>query len=96
MDKVDIPFLSVTELSRLMERKVVSPVEATEAYLDFKFNAYLTVCRNEALQAAREAEQAIVQGNYLGPMHGVPVRRLSHCRYHSGFRLPEREGNVRV
>ena len=79
MDKADIPFLSAADLSRLIERKAVSPVEATEAYLeriddlDFRFNAYLTVCREEALQAAREAEQAIAQGNYLGPMHGVPV-----------------------
>ena len=79
MEKLDIPFLSATELSRLIETKEVSPVEATEAYLDriddldFKFNAYLTVCRNEALQAAREAERAIVRGNYLGPMHGIPV-----------------------
>ena len=79
MDKTDIPFLSAAELSRLIESKEVSPVEATEAYLqridelDFKFNAYLTVCREEALQAAREAEKAIVQGNHLGPMHGVPV-----------------------
>ena len=54
-------------------------MEATEAYLeriddlDFKFNAYLTVCRREALQAAQEAEQAIVSGNYIGPMHGIPV-----------------------
>ena len=54
-------------------------MEATEAYLDrideidFKFNSYLTVCRKEALQAAREAEQAIAQGGYLGPMHGIPV-----------------------
>ena len=79
MDKADIPFLSATELSRLIERKEVSPVDATEAYLeriddlDFKFNSYLTVSRNEALQAARDAEQAIVQGNILGPMHGIPV-----------------------
>ena len=34
MDKVDIPFLSATELSRLLETKEVSPVEATEAYLE--------------------------------------------------------------
>ena len=79
MDKADIPFLSATELSRLIESKEVSPVEATEANLeriddlDFKFNSYLTVSRKEALQAAREAEQAIAQGNYLGPMHGIPV-----------------------
>ena len=79
MNKSDIPFLSTTELSRLIESKEISPVEATEAYLeriddlDFKFNAYLTVCRRQALQEAKEAESAIIQGNYLGPMHGIPV-----------------------
>ncbi len=79
MDKADIPFLSTTELSRLIESREVSPVEATEAYLeridrvDSKLNSYVTVCRNEALEAAREAEQAIAQGNYLGPMHGIPT-----------------------
>ena len=79
MDKKDIPFLSVAELSELIRQREVSPVEATEAYLDridslnFKFNSYLTVCRGEALQAARDAEQAIGHGNYLGPMHGIPV-----------------------
>ena len=79
MDKVDIPFLSATELSRLIEKKEVSPVEAVEAYLeridrvDGKLNSYVTVCREEALQAAREAEQAIARGNYIGPMHGIPT-----------------------
>jgi aspartyl-tRNA(Asn)/glutamyl-tRNA(Gln) amidotransferase subunit A len=79
MDKKDIPFLSTGELGRLIEGKQVSPVEATDAYLDriddldFKFNSYLTVCRKQALRAAKDAEQAIIQGNYLGPMHGIPV-----------------------
>ena len=79
MEKQDIPFLTVTELSRLIEAREVSPVEATEAYLDridgldFKYNAYLTVTRRDALHAAHEAEQAIGRGGYLGPMHGIPV-----------------------
>ncbi len=79
MNKADIPFLPVTELSALIKSKEVSPVEATEAYLDriddldFKFNSYLTVTRQGAMQAAAEAERSIVGGNYLGPMHGVPV-----------------------
>ena len=79
MIKTEIPFLSAADLSELIRKKDVSPVEATEAYLDridgldFKFNAYLTVCRKEALEAAREAEQAIARGDYIGPMHGIPV-----------------------
>ena len=79
MDRSDIPFLSATELSALIAKREVSPVEATESYLDriegldFKFNAYLTVLRRQALEAAREAEQSISRGSYLGPMHGIPV-----------------------
>ena len=79
MEKAEIPFLSASELSRLIASREVSPVEATEAYLDriddvdFRFNAYLTVSRELALQQAREAESAISRGDYLGPLHGVPV-----------------------
>ena len=79
MDQRDIPFLPVSELSRLIELREVSPVEVTQAYLDriddldFKFNAYLTVTRREAQEAARDAEQAIASGEYRGPMHGIPV-----------------------
>ena len=79
MNATELPFLSAGDLSRLIESKDVSPVEVTEAYLDrideldFKFNAFLTVTREQALQAAREAEREIADGNYRGPMHGVPV-----------------------
>ena len=79
MQQRDLPFLTVAQLSQLIESREVSPVEATEAYLDrideldFKFNAYLAVSRHEALEAAREAEQAIASGNYRGSMHGIPV-----------------------
>ena len=79
MDQHELPFLSVAELSRLIESREVSPVELTTAYLDriddldFKFNAFLTVSRREALEAAREAEQDISRGDYRGPMHGIPV-----------------------
>ena len=79
MDKQDIPFLTTAELSELIRTREVSPVEVTSAYLDridalnFKFNSYLTVCRIEAMAAAEEAERAIAAGDYLGPMHGIPV-----------------------
>ena len=75
----EIPFLSVAELGRLIRSREISPVEATEAYLeridriDGQVNSYITVCHEEARQAAREAEQAIASGQYRGPLHGVPV-----------------------
>ncbi len=79
MDKQDIPFLTTAELGERIRTREVSPVEATSVYLDridalnFKFNSYLTVSRREAMAAAEEAERAIAGGNYLGPMHGIPV-----------------------
>src|SRR5215510_7465040 len=78
MERVELPFLSVTELARQIEQKQISPVEVVEAYLerierlDPRLNAYLTVCHGEARQAAREAERAIARGQYRGPLHGVP------------------------
>jgi len=79
MSETGIVYKSVAELSRLIESKQVSPVEVAEAYLsridklDFKFNSYLTVCRQEVLEQALEAETAITKGKSLGPMHGIPV-----------------------
>ena len=78
MEKADLPFLSATELASLIERKDVSPVEATEAYLeriqrvDGKLNSYITVSGDHALAAARAAENEIAGGRYRGPMHGIP------------------------
>ena len=79
MDSTDIPFLPATELSALIKSRDVSPVQATEAYLDRigqidgKLNSYITVCREEAMAEARQAEQEISADNYRGPMHGLPV-----------------------
>ena len=79
MNKSDIPFLTATDLSQQIKARAVSPVEAVEAYLDRiealnpKLNSYITVLSDDALRAAKEAEQAIASGQYIGPMHGVPV-----------------------
>ena len=79
MDKSQIPFLSATELSGLIQSREVSPVEATQAYLerieavDGQLNSYITVCGDEALAEARRAEEDISAGRYAGPMHGIPV-----------------------
>ena len=79
MNKADIPYLTATELSERIKDREVSPVEAVEAYLDRieelnpKLNSYITVLADEAMEAARGAEEAIIAGRYIGPMHGIPV-----------------------
>ena len=79
MERSEIPFLSAAELARQIESRQVSPVEATEAYLeridqvDGQLNSYVTVLREQALQAARQAESEIAAGAYRGPLHGLPV-----------------------
>ena len=79
MNKSELPFLSASDLSQLIQSKEISPVEATEAYLDriesldHRFNSYLTVMREQALADAQQAEQDIASGRHKGPMQGVPV-----------------------
>ena len=79
MKTSELPFLSAGDLSRLIQSKEVSPVEATEAYLDrigsldHRFNSYLTVMREQALADAQQAAEEIASGQHKGPMHGVPV-----------------------
>jgi aspartyl-tRNA(Asn)/glutamyl-tRNA(Gln) amidotransferase subunit A len=74
----DLFFTSMTELSRMIATKAVSPVEVVRAHLDRiaaldpGLRAYITVCDEAALQAARAAETALMSGGVVGPLHGVP------------------------
>ena len=79
MDKKELPFLTASQLSNLIETKEISPVEATEAYLDRieevdpKLNSYITITWEQAFESARQAEQEIAAGKHRGPLHGVPM-----------------------
>ena len=79
MNKSELPFLSASELSALIQSSEISPVEATEAYLerieseDFRYNSFLTVMREQSLADAAKAGIEIASGKHRGPMHGVPV-----------------------
>lgn len=71
--------LSIAQASALLKRKRVSPVELTKACLarieqgQQKFNAFITVTADLALQQARTAEAEIQAGRWKGPLHGVPI-----------------------
>ncbi|CAM2151388.1 amidase [Pararobbsia alpina] len=66
-----------TALAELIRNKEVSPVEVMRAHLDRieavdpKINAIVAIA-DGALEAAKEAEAAVLAGERLGPLHGVP------------------------
>ena len=71
--------MSAGQLSKLVQSKEVSPVEIIDAHLtrieatEPVLNSYITLLPEEARAAARRAESDIQKGNYLGPLHGIPV-----------------------
>ena len=73
-----LAFTSATELAGLIRARKLSPVELTRAVLERierlnpTLNAFCTVTADAALAAARRAEQAVMSGDPLGPIHGVP------------------------
>ena len=70
---------SVSELSELIARREVSPVEVVGALLDRiaavndKVNAIATLQAETAMAEARAAEADIVNGRLRGPLHGIPI-----------------------
>ena len=68
----------MTELAGMIATKAVSPVEVVRAHLDRiaaldrDLRAYITVCDDAALTAARAAEAELMVGRPVGPLHGVP------------------------
>ena len=78
MNATDLCYTPATEIVRLIRSKALSPVEVTRAVLERidglnpTLNAYCTVTADTALETARAAEQAVMRGEALGPLHGVP------------------------
>jgi aspartyl-tRNA(Asn)/glutamyl-tRNA(Gln) amidotransferase subunit A len=73
-----IAFSSAAELADLIAKKGISPVELVNdaiARIEASqptVNAFITICAEEARAAAWEAEAAVMLGDPLPPLHGVP------------------------
>jgi len=78
--------LSATDLMALIHTRKISPVELVRTSLERAealnpaLNCFVTICGDQAMQQAREAEQAIMAGKPLGRLHGIPytVKDLVH------------------
>jgi len=70
-------YSDATRLAELIRNREISPVEVVQAHLDRieavnpKINAIVSVAEG-ALEAAKAAEAAVLAGEKLGPLHGVP------------------------
>ncbi|MEM6841610.1 MAG: amidase [Bacteroidota bacterium] len=73
-----LAFYSVLELASLLKNQKVTSTELTNLYLD-RIHRYddtllsvITVTEELALKQAQRADEEIQQGQYRGPLHGIP------------------------
>lgn len=75
----DLDFLTIAEVSALLAKKKLSPVELVEAALarmealNPRLNAFLTICAESAREEAKRAERELARGRRRGPLHGLPI-----------------------
>ena len=75
----NLAYSTAADLLNLIKTKQVSPVELVELFLqriddlDHYLNSYLLVTDDIALRQAKAAENAIMRGDDLGPLHGLPI-----------------------
>ena len=78
-DTAELATLTIRQLAGNLETGELSPVSLTAhmleriAQLNPRLHAFNTVTADQAMAQAARAEQDIAAGNYLGPLHGIPV-----------------------
>jgi len=93
----EFDYLSAGDIRRLVLRKEISPVEVTLRALEkaeatsSSLNAFFLLLPDAALEAARNAEDAVMKGAPCGLLHGVPFSAkdliaVGGARYASGSR----------
>ena len=75
----ELAYMSASDLALRIRRRDFSPVEVVDAFIarvdprNPSSNAFVYLGFDDARRRAREAEQAVMSGAALGPLHGVPV-----------------------
>jgi amidase/aspartyl-tRNA(Asn)/glutamyl-tRNA(Gln) amidotransferase subunit A len=82
---------SAATLAARIRRKEVSPVEVVDNAIDrieahnSKINALIIFGFDDARKAAKAAEAAIMRGDAVGPLHGVPIAMKDCFDYKAGW-----------
>ncbi len=75
----DFSYMAAHEIADLIQKRLVSPVDVMQATINrieernISLNAFVFTAFDEALLEAKKAEVAVMSGDYLGPLHGIPV-----------------------
>ena len=75
----ELCYQSATDLAMMIKRKDISSLELTQAFIDRieehdkKINAVVVRTFENALESAEKADNAVANGEELGPLHGVPM-----------------------
>src|SRR5208282_893397 len=91
MDK--IIFGTIAEIAAGIREKRFSPVEVVGAHLERvavlqpKLNAFVHLDADGALKQARAAEYAVMRGERVSPLHGVPLT-IKSCMDVAGWPVP--------
>jgi amidase/aspartyl-tRNA(Asn)/glutamyl-tRNA(Gln) amidotransferase subunit A len=89
---VEFAELDATDLVRLLRERQLSAVEVTRAAIQRielvnpLVNAVVTTTFNEALAAAADADERAKRGDWLGPLHGVPILIKDLFDFKAGIR----------
>ena len=81
----ELHWMELTELTRRIHAREISPVEATEAQLarigklDGQLKSYALLMAESARAEARAAESEIMRGEIRGPLHGAPIAVKDLC-----------------
>jgi len=93
-----LTFLPAVVMAEKIRSRKISAVELVDAHLaqidklNPKLNAFIQVDADRARCSARDAEDAVMQGKQIGPLHGVPLSikssiSVAGMRWESGSRL---------
>ena len=78
INRDELAFYSVLELASLLKDQKITSTELTQLYLerirryDDTLLSVITITEELAMKQARRADEEIQQGQYRGPLHGIP------------------------
>src|SRR4030081_3452321 len=85
MSANDLHYSELVEIGRLIQKRELSSVAATQsqlnriAQLEGQLKSYAYVMATSALEQAKAADLEIAAGEGRGPLHGVPIAVKDWC-----------------